>query len=453
MQTLSLTKIVVSILVVTLIAVPQTPPAAKDPPLLSATDPGYAFVEDIQKTYCNKKPSHNCRFDLAQCKQTIAKLWLELFGESATPEILKKSCDRVSTEFELPGVYSLLRDLYSEVREVAPQVGLPQLDRVHLGSLPIRDVNARVLPPDPALGHFLFFNIRFFEFANELAKVAALSIPMKVENNLLVIEGSREALEKKLAGDNEIRFLFINRLLHFLEVESLKPAPPPRDIQPILLRYQQGIELFAMAHEYSHIALKHAGATKALEGMDLPTSALGISGPSSDWAQELEADFYAAKIFKKISMRRLSVRDPHMAEYMLIATPEFYFLARQILNEAHAIFFNDRQVNTQSGEELRLLKVAIDCTRNIECHLADVLSKQVGIPKKHPNSTIRREFARVLLEDNDNSRDETKQAMNALASQMIRNIDYLWNNVSTKLRSPEAAGLIQQVRDKRAKLQ
>lgn len=450
MQTLYFTRTVLSLSLVGFLVLSQTP--AKDPPLLSATDPGYTFVEDVQKAYCNKNPSHNCRFDVAECKETTAKIWLEMFGETASPEILKESCARVSTNFELPGVYSLLNELYLEIREVAPQAGLPQLERVYLGSLPIRDINARVLPPDPKLGHFLFFNVRFFEFANELAKVAALSIPMKVENNHLVIDGSQEALEKKIAGDKEILFLFINRLMHFLEIESLKPALPPRDIQPILLRYQQGIELFAMAHEYSHLALKHAGGAKALDGMDLPAGPLGISGPSSDWAQELESDFYAAKILKRISMQRLSAKGPHVAEYMLISTPQFYFLARQVVNEANDIFFKEEQVHRQNAEELRLLNVAIDCTKKPECRLAEVLSKQVNIPQRHPDSSIRRNFVRVLLADDNNSSNDSK-AMTALAEQMNRNIEYMWSKVRVVLRSPEAAGLIQKVRDARTKKQ
>ena len=422
-----------------------------DEPLLSATDPGYAFVERIQQTYCNRNPSHNCGFDPAECRDQTTKLWREMFGEPPPPETLKRSCDKVSTRFELPGTFWLLNTLYSEVREVAPQVGLPQLEDVHLGSLPIREVNARVLPSDPALGHFLFFNTRFFEFASELAKVAALSIPMKVENEFLVIDGSEESLEKNLKGNREIRFLFINRLMHFLNVEGMKPATPPRNIQPILSVYQQGIELFAMAHEYSHIALKHAGAAIALEGMDLPASALGISGPSGNWAQELEADFYAAKILRTILMRRLSKKDPLMAEYMLVATPQFYFLARQILNEAHDIFFGDGQLRPKSVEEPRFLKIAIDCAKKNTCRLVEVLGQQSGLPMGHPNSVIRRDFARTILQDDHKPRNETERAMITVASLMVRNIDYLWNDASTKLRSPEAAELIKLVRDKRPK--
>jgi hypothetical protein len=274
---------------------------------------------------------------------------------------------------------------------------------------------------------------------------------MKVEDNQLVIDGSQEALEKKIAADKELLFLFINRLMHFLEVESLKPALPPRHIQPILLRYQQGIELFAMAHEYSHLALKHTGGTRGLEGMDLPASALKISGPSSDWAQELESDFYAAKILKRISMQRLSVKDPHVAEYMLIDTPQFYFLARRIVNEANDIFFKDKQVPVQNAEELRLLNVAIDCTKKTECHLAEVLSKQAGIPKGHPTSSIRRNFARAALSHDSNSSSESQAT--ALAEQMTRNIEYLWSKVLPILQSPAAAELIQKVRDRRAKEQ
>jgi len=454
MQRLRLVKFVISLILVATVVMAQKP--STDPPLLSKTDPGYAFVERIQKHYCEEKsgkPSHNCKFDVAKCREFVTNLWPEMFREPAPPEALKINCDRVSTEYELPGTYTLLHELFSEVREVAPDVGLRQLDDVHFGSLPIRAVNARVLPPEPGLGHFLFFHIRFFEFASELAKVAALSLPMKVENDLVVIDGSLDALREKLATDKEIQFLFANRLFHFLEVESLKPLTPPENIQPILSRYQQGIELFAMAHEYSHLALNHGGASMALESADSLKNSLSVSGPSGNWAQELEADFYAAKIVRRISLRRLAAKDAHVAEYLLTATPQFYFIARQIVTEANDIVFNNGQIRPQDSGEPNLLKIAINCTKNNKCDLADTLSRQANLPQGHPSPGIRKEFAGVLLEENVASADESKTAMTTLATQMNRNIDYLWRNVRTHLQSPAAASLIKSVREKRSKLE
>lgn len=422
-----------------------------DSSLLSTTNAGYAFVEKIQEQYCNKKPSHDCKSDFARCKERYELLWRNMFGESPPLEGLKTTCDRVSTKVEIPGIFTLLNSLYLEVREVAPQEGLPQLDNVHLGSLAIREVNARVFPPDPDLGHFLFFNIRFFEFASELAKVAALSIPIKVENDLVVIDGSQEALAKKIAENQEIQFLFINRVLHFLDIEGMKPALPPSDIQPILSRYQQGIELFAMAHEYSHIARKHTGGSIALEMDDFPAGTLEIYGTSGSWAQELEADFYAAKIIKRIATKRISGENSHVADYMLTATPEFYFLIKHIMNEARDIFFTDTKPHTQNMDEFPLLEIVTSCARKDNCSLSDTLSKQPSLPMGHPSSAFRRAFVKALLEDNHSSRSETRRAMTELATQMARNIEYLWNSISTKLRSSEAEPLIKKIRDNQVK--
>jgi hypothetical protein len=424
---------------------------ASEEKLLSRSDPGYAFVERLQKQYCDKRPnpSHNCHFDLAQCRTAVEGLWRELFKEPPSEENLRRSCDRVSTEFELPGAYDMLANYYHHVKSVAPNVGLSVIEDVRFGSLPIRAINARTFPPDPALGNFVFFNIRFFEFASELAKVAALPIPITVSGQELVIDTSKEGLSRRVHENPELSFLFINRILHFLEIEGQKPAPPPADIQPILARYQQGIELFAMAHEYSHIALLHSGANALLEGDDIPAEALGISGPNGDWVQELEADYFAAKVLRAFTQYRLAADDNHMADYMLPLTPQLYFRASELILDARSFLLGELVVLKPSQDEYSLLAAALACVSQPSCGLAKTLRSNGNVPTGHPHPAIRREFVRTVLEKAPEN--ATDDAMQVLSSLMLKNMDFLWDQLTTALRKPEAAPLIESIRKAKPK--
>lgn len=414
--------------------------------LLSKSDLGYGFIESLQKQYCDKRPrpSHNCHLDLANCRAMHDQLWRKLYNEPPTEENLKRLCDRVSTEFELPGVYEMLEGYYRDVKSAAPTVGLSVVKDIRFGSLPIREINARVFPPDPAIGNILFFNIRFFEFASELAKVATLPIPMTVEGQILTIDTSQEGLSKQLQENPELRFLFINRILHFLEIEGQKPAPPPQNVQPILARYQQGIEVFAVAHEYSHIALQHFGPSALLAGDDISAKTLEMSGPNGDWAQELEADYFAAKIVRTFTQTRLAASDHHMADYMLPFTPEFYFRASEIILQARSLLLGETARLEPTSDEHALLATALSCIRQPNCELAKTLRSSGNIPDGHPHPSIRRQFVRAVLQRAPEN--ETDTAMQALSSQLLSNMDFLWNQLATALSRPEAKQLIESVR-------
>lgn len=414
------------------------------PPLLSTTSAGYSFVEKVQQQYCVKRPSHNCSFDVDDCRTKSKTLWKEMFKEEAPEDYIDRQCNRVSTKYELPGMFTFLNGLYADVFEAAADAGMPTINRVHLGSLPIKDVNARVLPPDPDLGHFLFFNIKFIEFASELAKIAALAIPMTESDDQISIDTSQKALEKRIDDTPELTFLFVNRLMYFLNVEGMKPSPPPQNIQPILSRYQQGIELFAMAHEYAHLALDHSGGSTQLEGVDVSAGELQISGVAGDWAQELEADFHAAKILQALVRRRLAGKESHLADYLMTSTPQFYFLARRIVRDADSLFSQTLAAPSPDPRELELLTVAGKCILTEACKLRETLVHEGRIPAGHPHPAIRQQFAKLVLSKEPTNQDD--MAMQQLAVQMLGNIDYLWSQMSRKLRLPEAAPLLEAVR-------
>lgn len=422
--------------------------------LSNLPESGYATIEAIQGNYCKARPdhspSHNCNFDAAKCRTTVEELWQKMFGEKPSEESLSQTCSQVSTKFEMPGAYRLLEGFYSEVLGAAPLVSLPKIEGIRLGSLPLREVNARVIPTKATETPIILFNIRFFEFASELAKVSALPIPMRESGGTLVIDGSKEALEQNLKSDRELLFLFINRLMHFLEIEGLKPAPPPKNIQPILVRYQEGTELFAFAHEYTHVALKHQGETALLEGIDVPAEVLGISGEKADWIQEFEADYYGAKLVQIIFEHRTKATNVHITDPLLWATPEFYFFARELIDAALSILGGEETLPGPSDQERKLFAVAESCIQTTGCDLrANLLDTKLK-PVGHPHPEIRRNLVKIVLRRPSNQ-SETEVAMQALADKMLRNAEYLGEQVISGLRNPEMRELVNRARIERTR--
>lgn len=421
--------------------------------LAASGDQSYAFLQRVQESYCKQRPSHDCNVSDATCRQRVEMLWQQMFKEKPHAQELARMCRRVSTAYEFPGTYELLKSLYDEVAEAARVNGVNTVkEKVSLGSLPIREINARVLAPDPTLGHFIIFNVRFFEFASEVAKVAAMAIPMRSSGDSLVIDGSKEAVEKRLQGAPAILTLFANRLMYFLQLEGLKPNPPEAFIQPIIAQYQRGIELFAMGHEYAHIEKRHAGPAALLDGIDIDAKALAVSGQTGDWAQELEADFVSSKLLDSVIREELVKPDRHVAVSMLRSTPQFYFVARQIVDNTRSMLFGDGVLALPTARERALLQVAMACAKKSDCRMSDALRAEGALPAGHPHPLIRREFVNAIVQHvpEPGSDDE---AMQELAMLMVKNTEHLWSELEDMLRSPEGKKIIEAARSQRAKVQ
>ena len=137
-----------------------------------------------------------------------------------------------------------------------------------------------------------------------------------------------------------------------------------------------------------------------------------------------------------------------MADFMTPLTAEFYFLSRHIVADATALLFGDGKKFQATPDEERLLGVALRCIAEPQCNLAPLLGQQPSIPTGHPHPSIRRALVKQVLAKKPVN--ETDAAMQELASQMLRNIEFLWTEFESVLRSPQGAGLIKSIRKARA---
>ena len=150
------------------------------------------------------------------------------------------------------------------------------LKNIPIGSLPNYSVQASTEVLEDC--HVVLFNIDALIGASEFAKLLILANSDK--NGNIVFGEHKIKLHGKNTACIENR---LNRILtHFVDSTEL-PEPLLLDCQPLLLRdITYGSNFFFLAHEYSHIILRHD-----------PENA----SRSKVWQQELDADLLGMKMY------------------------------------------------------------------------------------------------------------------------------------------------------------
>lgn len=343
----------------------------------------YRTLQTIQKSRCDKPGMEArlvCPFDRAAC--------LELFRSRSDflgyePEVLEEiSCNQISTKYEIPGVYELLSRYFLELSLAAELVDIPIEDEFAFGSLPTNKINVSISDGRSQGARLMFFNLKFFAFVYEMAKVASLSIPFGAEEqNRISIDISPEGLEAYLDDNPKVERVFLETVLTFLGLANRPPLAPPKNIQPILSIFAFGAEEFAMAHEIAHAVLKHSGeGALNLEGGECGERTQGT------WIDEIEADYLGLKLLEGVADLRAACSGAVIGnhhELSMVGTPMgfceahpfglgiplaavSYFTAKKIKEEACTIL-KDGTVTKPDPLELKLLEFSKTCRAQDSC--------------------------------------------------------------------------------------
>lgn len=390
---------------------------------LSDSDAGYKLIEALQSQYCGANPTHNCNVTDDECIRLNDQLWRAIYGEAPEKHLLQKQCSRFSTRHELPGMYDLLSGLQAEIDEALKRLNIRSA-KVKIGSLPVTGVNARVATPPGSDYSVILFNARFIQFAHEMTKVVARSIPVHYEDESIVIDAETTATEKLLRNNPAIERDFIATVLHFIDVEDRPPIPPTEFALPLLSAYDDGVELFAMAHEYAHVLCQHSGGSTSLM---LENERGGIAGAPdgrrllAKWAHEIEADLFATAILEDIWKHRRLSPDSHPFNIALLEAPDFYFQLRSIIEEARSIRVGST-TPPPSHDEVAVVKELMLPSPSHPCDLE--LPGHVSKLTRHPHPEVRRALLRRRI--NYPPLEESERALLEIASLLNRNAEILW---------------------------
>ncbi|WP_309380280.1 hypothetical protein [Cerasicoccus frondis] len=407
-----------------------TIPASK--PLLSENDEGYKTLEVIQQKFYTQNPAYRHKVDYDEMVSFLDQLSQEIVAEDISKEMIAMFSDRVSTKYEMPGVHFMLKGYYDDVQAAASSIGYEAIPEPILGSLPIKKINVIVGKNQDDGRSMILFNIRFFEFAYEIAKVVAKTIVMREEGQYVVIDSSEEAFYRALENNPEILHDYLLVILEFLELGSRERIKPDADRLIVLSLYHRGIEMFAMAHEIGHVLMEHDGKVNALEpsALDGVSVILGMeSSATANWLQELEADYVAAQIMIELSKGDIS--NNRFIDVGLRETPEFYFITREIYEDLSLLLSTGKQYRQPGAGEETFINFAVDAVdMDSTDGFPESFSQKFTVVKHanvHPHPTIRRQFWEEITDIPTNNAEQ--EAILAITDIMNRNAILLWERI------------------------
>lgn len=414
---------------------------------LSDSDPGYKFIEELQKESCTKLPAYDCNTTIAECLELYEAIINSLRPDLIDLDEIKDiSCSKISTRYEGYGVYKYLSGILDEVHNTANNLNLGINELPKIGSLPIRELNAGVATPSEEMGHIIIINRHFFTFANEMSKIIAMTIPFVITREGVKIDPSDEALIMKLSQkpktimknsyeteDPTLLELYGGRILEFIETFRGHQLPPPPELQNLIISYFKGIEMFALAHEYGHVYYKHTvRSSQAFQLYGKTSKPLNQNTKKikRGWLDEVQADLFAVDIIKEVAKQKKISEDYFEAYDTLYYAPSFYFKLRNIVRNAEELYYNGKYYPNPSSEEIDLANKLIDCVKKPSCDLVkfreqnnDAISKF----DRHPHDKIREKIIYEMLEIEN--LELGSSFFYIIAEIMNQNADKLWQIV------------------------
>jgi hypothetical protein len=410
--------------------------------VLSDTNPAYAAVAAYQKAVCEQDPTHPCNVTSDKCTQLVAQVSSKMpkdvgLGTDEMQKLLAQMCSVRGTPYEVPGANWLLGYRYDTVRKVAAELGLTLPKAIVYGALPHAGVNAEVRVETLDSTSVILVNMQFLEFANELTKVAAKTIPVRTVDEQLVFDATEEGTRKKIASSPELRRHLIDLLNYFDGSGKGDYLAPDSISSTIQIAYTEGIEVFAMAHEVGHIYHQHPSSSFDLDKFASAVVDLfkpSAAATSSKSMRELEADSFAIPILKRARDRRISSDDENPFFVSLLHAVEFYFIAQQILDEAESIRSGKTSpaATYDRRSDADVSKVAA-CAIDTKCRVADLssLSESLRNGKDHPPHKFR---AAVIREIIRNHAPQKYEEFTQIAELANRNIRILWDQTKEEYR-------------------
>ena len=406
-----------SVVIATLI-LPTRLVAAESKPFLSDQKTSYAILESYQKLACAKMGNSVCALDEAACRKRFTDD--TLFEEKLPDDFVTGACSRISTRYELPGVYFLLRNLFDEVLKGAHDLGYEAPTEPAIGSLPIQEINATISSDEDVPVRVIVLNLGFFTFANTLAKSSAETLEFKTEGDHYLVDVKPTTIYKKITADPGIMERHVSGVLFSLG-RGPDVAIGSKETYPFVLAYTEGSELFAVAHEYAHLLLKHTSAKSSL-AIDDPCSegkSLGSTANAPSWAEEMEADLLAHRILGAIAKRRLAAAEGNIfGRHVLVRSPAYYFLLQQVRRDAQSLLAKGVSATGVPADEAGAVEAVLACLKQSKCDAVAAIRKAAaGLkePARHPNPRVREQVAEQIARLADLPGSEERQAMWALA--------------------------------------
>lgn len=398
----------------------QAMSAVPDMKFLSDSDRAYHYLERIQESIYRDDPTafrwKGTPEQVAALKKHMDVLFARLAANPLTKGIAeqRKAFEKyyweqlgkpMPTRFEDPLNYSLLRNFADDVlATLRPRDGDkgphgPALP--HLGTLPIRTVNAETIAIPQSSEHLIVVNPKLFTFCYELSKIALETVEIDYDpaTDQAKIDFSAQTAEKRLDKDPDLAKRMAALLLEFSAATgSLRHDDARPSYLNFLIVLSWGMEAFVVGHEYFHTMSKHQAVTREAwtvsgsGGKEVVVSVLARS-----WEDELEADLMGFVVMSLAwdSRKAAVVKDlPFDLNGLAITGPLLYFSASEIAEDAKSLYRGGKGYEKPTEEEMDEVVNLMEALRKKggeEDHRVKAVSKAYT---GHPPAWLRTAFMR-----------------------------------------------------------
>jgi len=429
-----------------------------------ATDPTYKYFEAIQRTAYQSSPiTREMWQNVEALKRSLKENDKELRQRpnslgSGSP-VTDKDSDRITnavlsqklpTCYENPLIYYMLNEYVKRIELARKQLGFSLNLPPKFGSLPTADINAYTYPATTVRDSVIAFNTQLFMFAYQMTKVTmpTISVSNDTRTKRVEVDLSLDGAKRSIERNGDLKTNFAMALLEFLLLVDPSTEPLDQAYDAVLINFTEGMEMFAVAHEYGHVIKAHSIVrTKQMqlfseEVTDTPASATVVL---RSWQQELEADQVGLQLVIQ-ALRHPADGDPVTNKRWLYSVygALFFFKCMDMIDNAKYIRDQGQAMPLRSPAEEEYIRAVADGRVTADQHKKyDSLKLE-----DHPPAWLRLERVRKALDDylKRESIDQETKDFSRIGMGLISNIDVLWESCL-----PRLPVIIQAVRQQRMK--
>jgi Zn-dependent protease with chaperone function len=186
-------------------------------------------------------------------------------------------------------------------------------------------------------------------------------------------------------------------LLEFLLLTPPATQPLPQSYDPLVITFTQGMETFAVAHEYGHVIKRHASPTMniRLGADDEPARKVGsVPVLARSWKQEFEADEIGLRLVAELLKQNARRNESNDLRWVYTFKGAlFFFRCLDLVEQAKAVRDTGKLPTPPSFAERVFLRAFADGKTSRE---ENEVHKAL-ISGTHPPAWLRLERANELI--------------------------------------------------------
>ena len=419
-----------------------------------ATSPTYKYFEHVQYDAYMSNPEFQSLLVALRDKQQILQSLKETGSELdkrdnplSSPDIASPQTDayiekqlrdlKLPTCYENPFTFWILRQYAQRVDAARQDLHLLLPSQVNLATMPTTDINAYTYPAQGDLGSVIAFNTQLFMFDYQMTKVTlpTIAIANEESSHRVAVDHSLRQAIAAIESQPDIRTNFAMAILEFLLLTPPTTQPLVVSYDPLVITFTQGMEMFAVGHEYGHVIRKHTSPVINMRlGADDDRSAAKYTVPvlARSWQQELEADQIGVSLLTEALRKDAKKRPEDELRWVYsLKGALFFFECLDIIDKAKSVRDTGELPHVPTFEERVLLRNFADGKSTAEEN-----AKYKDLTKTtHPPAWLRLERVQAAI-DAQLSSDPPSQSSAAFADigdGILDNVELLWSLASPKL--------------------